>query len=116
MKKSILLILCAGFFLGCESEDIPRGTPSCIKDLINDVATPEGVWSSPAEVYRYQFKGKTVYYLRSHCCDAYDYLLDENCNVLCAPNGGFHGYGDGKCPDFFDLRKNEKLIWRDSRL
>ena len=34
---------------------------------------------------------------------------------LGAPDGGFGGGGDGRITDFFTERKNEKLIWKNSR-
>jgi hypothetical protein len=42
-------------------------------------------------------------------------LYDANRNIICAPGGGFSGAGDGQCPDFFQVRTNEKLIWQDNR-
>lgn len=42
-------------------------------------------------------------------------LFDENCNRICAPDGGKTGKGDGKCPDFFEKRTDEKLVWKDER-
>ncbi len=42
-------------------------------------------------------------------------LYNENCNVICSPDGGLTGSGDGQCSDFFDTRTDEKLIWEDVR-
>jgi hypothetical protein len=42
-------------------------------------------------------------------------LYDENCTLLCLPDGGITGQGNGKCANFFIERTNEKLIWEDSR-
>jgi len=42
-------------------------------------------------------------------------LHDMNGRVICAPDGGFAGGGDGKCSDFFELRMDEVLIWSDTR-
>ncbi|WP_425504293.1 DUF6970 domain-containing protein [Rhabdobacter roseus] len=114
MKKSILLILCAGFFLGCESANIPRGTPSCIKDLIKSISK-EPVRNPPAKIYSYTYQGSTVYYVTPRCCDIPSTLIDEKCNSLCAPDGGLGGGGDGRCSDFFASRTDQKLIWEDKR-
>jgi hypothetical protein len=35
--------------------------------------------------------------------------------VMCQPDGGLAGNGDGRCPDFFVERRNERIIWRDPR-
>ena len=32
--------------------------------------------------------------------------------IICYPDGGG---GDGRCPNFFQDRKNEVLVWRDAR-
>jgi hypothetical protein len=49
------------------------------------------------------------------CCDQFSELFDVDSNFICAPDGGFTGAGDGKCSDFFQVRKSEKLIWQDQR-
>jgi hypothetical protein len=42
-------------------------------------------------------------------------LYDAKGNVICAPDGGIIGTGDGGCPDFISQRTGEKLIWEDPR-
>lgn len=69
----------------------------------------------PFAVWRYSYKGKTVYYLPPQCCDQYSRLYDEAGKPLCAPDGGKTGLGDGKCADFFKLRTAGELIWQDPR-
>ena len=66
-------------------------------------------------MYRYHYDGRTVYYLPPHCCDQYSDLLDENCKVICHPDGGLTGRGDGKCPDFFTKATDRELVWQDAR-
>lgn len=56
-----------------------------------------------------------MYYVPPQCCDQFSTLYDANGNVICAPDGGFFGTGDGRCPDFFTDRTNEKLVWNDGR-
>ena len=51
----------------------------------------------------------------SPCCDQYNNLYDSDCNLICAPSGGYTGKGDQKCLDFFDKAKHVKLIWKDDR-
>jgi hypothetical protein len=45
----------------------------------------------------------------------YSVLYDSSGNIICAPDGGFTGKGDGKCTDFFSGRAKELLIWKDAR-
>jgi hypothetical protein len=35
--------------------------------------------------------------------------------LICQPDGGITGKGDGKCPDFDKNKTNEKLVWQDPR-
>jgi len=117
MKLLYKRVALAGLiFLGCKDEkmDIAEGTPACV---VNEIANikKEAKWNPPAKVFSYQYKGQTVYYIPPRCCDIPSTLLNANCTVVCAPDGGISGGGDGKCPDFFTARSAEKLIWQDSR-
>lgn len=73
--------------------------------------------NSPDSVWSYQYKGAMVYYVPPmHCCDIPSSLYDINGKLLCRPDGGIAGAGDGKCPDFIRDRKDGKLLWsRDSK-
>ncbi|MBT3543034.1 MAG: hypothetical protein HOM76_07620 [Flavobacteriaceae bacterium] len=75
----------------------------------------EEVRNPPAKVYRYTFEGKTVYFFPQYCCDFFSELYDDECTLICAPNGGITGMGDGKCSGFFAERRNEILVWEDDR-
>lgn len=69
----------------------------------------------PIRIVSYQYKGQTVYYETAPCCDQFTTLYDEKGEVLCAPDGGLTGRGNGKCPDFEKNRTNEQLVWQDPR-
>lgn len=97
----------------CE-EDVMKGTPPCVREKISEIAR-EDVRNPPAKVYSYRYEGRTVYFIPSRCCDIPSELYDENCNLLCAPDGGITGSGDGKCADFFSTRTDEHLLWEDTR-
>jgi len=73
------------------------------------------VSNPPRSIWRYEFKGQIVYYVPEVCCDQLSILYDVNGNVICHPSGGYSGGGDGRCPDFFQERTDEMLIWKDSR-
>lgn len=75
--------------------------------MANDAA--EG---KPMSVTRYNYKGETVYYMVSHCCDKYNIVYDSACNVIGFPDGGFTGRGDGKMTDFKNVATDEKLVWQ----
>lgn len=88
---------------------------TCIEVLINKIKS-EDVRNPPAKIFQYTFYGSTVYFVPQYCCDFPSVLYDENCNAICQPDGGFSGKGDGNCIDFFQERKNEKLVWEDDRV
>jgi hypothetical protein len=88
--------------------------PECLQAKIHEISS-EDVWNPPAKIYSYAYNGQTVYFIPQHCCDIPSQLYDANCNLLCNPDGGFTAGGDGKCPDFFSTRTDEKLLWEDPR-
>ncbi len=66
-------------------------------------------------VTRYQFEGETVYYESAPCCDQQSTLYDVKGKVLCHPEGGLTGRGDGECSSFSKRRTDEQLVWQDPR-
>ena len=66
-------------------------------------------------VLRYNYGGQTVYFESAACCDQYSDVLDTRGKLICHPDGGITGKGDGKCPDFDKNKTNEKLVWQDPR-
>ena len=66
-------------------------------------------------ILRYQYGGRTVYYISAPCCDQYSNVFDTRGRLVCQPDGGITGKGDGKCPDFDKTKANEKLVWQDPR-
>lgn len=95
-----------------KSNNLSEDYPQCITKKINELKN-KSVQRPPASVWEFEYKGKKVYYIPADCCDRFNPLYDKKCNVICHPDGGITGKGDGKCPDF--SRKNEKLIWKDDR-
>jgi hypothetical protein len=88
--------------------------PAAVTALIHDIEA-QPVWNPPAFVARYDYAGHDVYYVPPHCCDIFGDLYDSTGQVICHPDGGIAGHGDGRCPDFASLRTNETIIWRDPR-
>lgn len=98
----------------CKKEDLNISAPECILQKIAAIKAEE-VWNPPAKVFEYDYNGQKVYYIPARCCDIPSSLYDSNCKLICNPDGGFTGKGDGKCTDFAQKRTNEKLIWQDDR-
>ena len=88
--------------------------PAWVDELIERFAA-EPVGNPPQSIYRYEYKGRTVYYVPAQCCDQFSTLYDAAGKVVCAPDGGFTGSGDGRCMDFSKERTEEHLIWKDKR-
>ncbi|MDO9260913.1 MAG: hypothetical protein Q7U08_03115, partial [Flavobacteriaceae bacterium] len=95
----ISLVIFISFMFSCDEIVDDDGATSCIREKIEQFKR-EKVSNPPRSVYSYQYKGKTVYYITADCCDQYNILYDVNCNVICSPDGGITGNGDGRCTDF----------------
>jgi hypothetical protein len=92
----------------------PDENPAWVTALIRKLSG-EPVANPPAAILRYEYKGRTVYYLTPRCCDVPGDLYDAGGQLICHPDGGITGAGDGRCTDFVAERKNEHLVWRDPR-
>ena len=108
----VSLVLAAG--CGPENPVAPGQHPAWLASVIRQLETEPGA-NPPAFVARYDYKGQVVYYVPPRCCDIRSTLYRTDGTVLCEPTGGFTGTGDGRCADFAAERKNEQIIWRDSR-
>lgn len=119
MKKKLFLaagMLLSGLLLfayGCESSDDEIDVPSCIEDQIQQILS-EPVRNPPAAVWKWEVDGQTFYYITSDCCDQFNYLYDTACDIVCAPDGGINGEGDGNCPEFSG-QIEKTLVWEDQR-
>lgn len=115
MKYNCLIFFVIFIMTGCGNDAVEKiAAPACIIERINSIKK-EPVRNPPAKVFSFTYNGATVYYIPPSCCDAFSELLDENCNLLCSPDGGITGGGDGKCPDFIKNASNQKLVWSDDR-
>lgn len=75
----------------------------------------EPVSNPPAQLLRYRVDGKDYYYRPAPCCDFYSELYDAAGQLVCHPDGGITGRGDGSCPGFREQAGKGELIWRDKR-
>jgi Tol biopolymer transport system component len=93
-----------------QQPEVPAAVTALIEDLKGQpVANP------PAYVASYEYSGQVVYYVPPRCCDIFGNLYNAQGQLICHPDGGIAGHGDGRCPDFFSQRKNETILWRDPR-
>jgi len=80
-----------------------------------DAHLAEKKQNPPIRILRYRYKGNVVYYETSPCCDQFTNLYDQRGKLICHPDGGLTGRGDGKCSDFAKNKTEEKLVWQDPR-
>ena len=109
----VLIIACLFLFSNCNKSDETDAIPTCIQAKIETLKTAP-IQNPPAEVWKWEVDGATYYYITSDCCDQYNYLYNENCVIVCAPDGGITGNGDGNCPNFTN-EIIKTLVWEDNR-
>lgn len=101
--------------MAAEESDASRPQQAAwLSEMIRELEE-EAPANPPAKVFRYFYNEQEVYYLTSRCCDIPGKVYDVEGNLLCEPDGGITGQGDGRCPDFAETRTNETLIWEDKR-
>ena len=108
------LVLSSGCGHNPSAPDAAITSRAWLTTLIQQLET-QPVANPPAFVARYEYKGDTVYFVPQRCCDVMSVVYRSDGAVMCHADGGFAGTGDGRCPDFFAERKNERIIWRDPR-
>jgi hypothetical protein len=94
--------------------DMSPTPPAWVTSLIHQFES-EPVANPPASVARYEYKGREVYFVPQRCCDIMSDVYSADGAILCHPDGGFTGKGDGMCADFFAARRNEHIVWQDAR-
>jgi hypothetical protein len=102
---------------GCSSaspSEPSSALPQWLQSMIAQIES-EPVTNPPSAIYRYRYQGASVYFRPERCCDLPSELYDEAGQLLCHPSGGITGRGDGRCPDFFNSRGDERVVWQDPR-
>ena len=108
-RTSVFLFFAFTIFISyCSNPAEPKDKPIWLNDFLE---TRENEHETPKAIWQFEWNDKIVYYVLSQGCDNFNLLLDENGKVLCSPDGGFTGRGDGKCSNFINEKKNGKLIW-----
>jgi hypothetical protein len=103
-----MLIAASVFFVGNRL----RQEPAWLEEIIDNLEHSNAAADSSVYIARYEYQGKTVYYVSPRCCDEPSALYNAQGVLLCEPDGGFTGRGDGRCGDFLATRRNERMIWR----
>jgi hypothetical protein len=96
----------------CKKLDLEEDVPACIETKIGDIQQQD-TYNPPAEVWRWEVDGQSYYYFTSDCCDQFNMLYNEDCDFVCAPDGGITGNGDGNCPQWTS-EPVRTLVWRDN--
>jgi hypothetical protein len=111
MKNLFCLILLFAYASAAFSQS-PKApcTPKFIRKEIRTYKKAGDVKKTPV-ITRYFYNDRYVYYYKMPCCDQQNKLYDKKGNVICIPDGGITGKGDGKCPDFQAEKKNPKQLW-----
>jgi len=113
LAAGLLLAGLAGFFCSCKKLDLEVSAPSCVEKKIRKIKRQE-VWNPPAQVWKWEVDGQTYFYFTSDCCDQFHLLYDDQCDLVCAPDGGVTGGGDDNCPEF-QGEIVRTLVWKDNR-
>lgn len=115
----VLLIFITYFLLSHKLTSIPVSTSTnngstWLKDLIKQEENGS-IANPPASLTKCVYKNQNVYYLPQRCCDIPSVLYNDKGEAICSPDGGLIGKGGGKCTDFFEIRKDCVVVWKDTR-
>jgi hypothetical protein len=99
-----VLVLTTPAVAGAPAPDVP----DWLAARIRAPTAPAG--NAPAWIAKYEYGGRTVYYLPPRCCDIPSELYDAAGTLLCRPDGGFVD-GDDRCPDFLTERRGGEIVW-----
>src|SRR5690349_6125847 len=97
MNRSILTCA-AGLALSACGGLGPEYEPAWLRQLIAEQRA-QPVANPPAYISRQVYEQGVFYYLPARCCDIWSELYDEEGELVCHPDGGITGGGDGQCPE-----------------
>jgi hypothetical protein len=109
IRASHVIVTMTYFLFSCDDSNKHSTLPECVE---KQLFTQDMTRKPPIEVWKWEVDGNTYYYFVSDCCDQYNYLFTSNCEMVCAPDGGFSGKGDGKCPEF-EGQIEKTLMWKN---
>ena len=100
-------------FISCSNKmQSAAAMPQCMITKIDSIKMNTKT-NPPASVIRYTYKGYSVFYITTGCCDQFNPVYNSDCIYMGAPDGGITGKGDGKIPDFFANATNKKVLWEN---
>lgn len=113
-RKAFIFLFGIFLLASCSSsKDLAKKQlPSCLKTIIAGLSKEPA--NTPQSVTQYEYEGKTVYYLKSACCDKFNIVYDKDCKILGYPDGGLTGRGDGRLPDFWKKATDGVLLWKNN--
>src|SRR5438270_1043089 len=112
MRLWTLVIVSAALTACGNASPASKAAPAVVTNLIHELQT-QAPTNPPAYVASYDYQGKVVYYVPPRCCDIFSDLYDASGRLICHPDGGVAGHGDGRCPDFLAQRTHESILWRN---
>jgi hypothetical protein len=103
---NIILVLLFVELLSCQKIDVPKGTLRWVKKKIR-IEQKHFIYVS-----EYSYYGQDIFLFKGDYCEVPSYLFDHNGVLICEPDGGEFGMGDGKCLDFYTSSIIIKKIWK----
>jgi hypothetical protein len=114
MIERIIVVAVATACIGACGGTPPEGNAPWLLRLI-EAQMAEPVANPPAYIARQEYEAGVFYYLPPRCCDIWSDLYDSQGALVCHPDGGITGGGDGICPPVGNLLR-EEIVWRDPRV
>ncbi|WP_052309029.1 DUF6970 domain-containing protein [Aequorivita sublithincola] len=96
-----------------ENVVIQTQIPQCISERIEEIKNGEKR-NPPTIVTEYSVNEKKYYVIPPGCCDQYDYIIDENCKIVCSQGVGIDGKYKRTCGNILNYATT-RVIWRDLR-
>ena len=110
----LLAFVLALMFASCggtptDEDSLPHWLAALVEQLESQPAA-----NPPAYIARWEYRSGVYYYLPPRCCDIFSNLYDFEGTIVCHPDGGLAGEGDGNCPEL-GKRLSEEVVWSDAR-
>jgi len=116
IKSAIIsVVVVASLTATCSKEKaVEENSKSCFETLKEQLqnAPPQ---TPPGAIWEYSYNDSIVYLVPAPCCDQFNPIYNLECKVICHPDGGITGKGDGQCNDFHRKATGKKLLWADKR-